>query len=182
MDDSHPRSVPPGLEPLPGLLHPPDGVLDDRDTAAEADLPALQEIAGRAGVAYRAGPGALIARTVHGAPAGWLAGVYDSVYTGPGAPCAPPHAYVRAVVVDPGARRLGFGTRLLSTFVARAHRLGVRWAFAAVDEGPGAEGRAAWFAERGWAPVDDPGEEWPVMCRWTDPDEHRQGRRAGGLS
>jgi N-acetylglutamate synthase-like GNAT family acetyltransferase len=98
---------------------------------------------------------------------GWLEGVVDGAYSGPGCPTPPPHGYVQTVVVDPGWRRRGVGSGLLGAFVKHARSAGARWVFAVPDEDDGVEARVAWLTSAGFSPVDDPGEEWPVMGQWT---------------
>ncbi|WP_255647300.1 MULTISPECIES: GNAT family N-acetyltransferase [Nocardiopsis] len=138
--------------------------------AHPGERPALAAAAARAGSAYTPdGELVLVAVDDHEQVVGWLSGTLAGAYPGPGAPCPPPHGYVQAVVVAPGARRRGYGHTLLAMFVSRARQAGVQWLFAAPDEGPGVEARAAWLASAGWEPVDDPGEAWPVMGRWTTP-------------
>ncbi|MGW9447051.1 N-acetyltransferase family protein [Bacillus mobilis] len=102
-----------------------------------------------------------------GAVVGWLEGVLDGAYTGPGTPTPPPHGYVLGLVVDAGWRRCGFGTGLLEEFVGVARTAGLRWVFLFPEEGGGVEGRVAFFHAAGFEAVDDPGEQWPAMGRWT---------------
>lgn len=134
--------------------------------AARSDRPSLIAVSVAAGVVYRPGAGVVLVAE-DGGVVGWLEGVLDGVYSGPGAPCAPPHGYVQAVVVDPEWRRRGVGRGLLEAFAHASWFAGARWVFAAPDEGAGVEARVAWLASAGFEPVDDPGEEWPVMGRWT---------------
>lgn len=134
---------------------------------AEAkDVPALVALAKASGVAYRPGRGVLlVAVAPQGEVVGWLEGVLDGAYTGPGAPVAPPHGYVQTVVVDPGWRRRGVGGRLLEVFVDLVRGAGVGWVFAVPDEDAGVRARVSWLGACGFAPVDDPDEVWPVMGR-----------------
>lgn len=98
---------------------------------------------------------------------GWVEGVLDGAYTGPGAPVPPPHGYVLGIVVDPLWRRMGAGRALLDGFVAVARAAGVRWVFLFPEEGEEVEGRVAFLSAAGFSPVDDPDEEYPAMGRWT---------------
>lgn len=98
---------------------------------------------------------------------GWVEGVLDGAYTGPGAPTSPPHGYVLGIVVDPAWRRLGAGHMLLDGFVAEARTAGLSWVFLFPEEGDGVTGRVAFLEAAGFSPVDDPEEEWPAMGRWT---------------
>jgi len=102
-----------------------------------------------------------------GTVVGWLEGVLDGAYTGPGAPVPPPHGYVLSLVVDARFRRRGVGTGLLDAFVDEARDAGVAWAFLSPDEGEDVEGRVAFFERAGFETVDDPDEQWPAMGRWT---------------
>ncbi|WP_433701739.1 N-acetyltransferase family protein [Nocardiopsis sp. CA-288880] len=102
-----------------------------------------------------------------GAVVGWIEGVLDGAYTGPGAPVPPPHGYVLALVVDAGWRRQGVGTGLLDAFVAEARDVGCRWVFLFPDEGKDVEGRVRFFERAGFEAVNDPGEQWPAMGRRT---------------
>ena len=102
-----------------------------------------------------------------GAVVGWLEGVLDGAYTGPGAPTNPPHGYVLGVVVSSAHRRSGVGSALLDRFAAEARTAGVRWVFLFPDESEGVEGRVRFFAAAGFVPVDDPDEVFPAMGRWA---------------
>lgn len=102
-----------------------------------------------------------------GAVVGWLEGVLDGAYTGPGALVPPPHGYVLSLVVDAQFRRRGVGSRLLDAFVGEAREAGVAWVFLFPEEGDGVEGRVAFLRAAGFSPVDDPDEEYPAMGRWT---------------
>lgn len=135
--------------------------------ARRSDRPALIAVSVAAGVPYRPGGGVIVFAEDDGVVVGWVEGVVDGAYSGPGAPVPPPHGYVQAVVVDPGWRRRGVGRGLLEAFAHAAWCAGARWVFAAPDEGQGVEDRVAWLASAGFEPVEDPGEEWPVMGRWT---------------
>ncbi|MFE1170488.1 GNAT family N-acetyltransferase [Nocardiopsis sp. NPDC058789] len=96
---------------------------------------------------------------------GWVEGVLDGAYTGPGAPVPPPHGYVLGIVVDPLWRRLGAGRALLDGFVAVARAAGVRWVFLFPEEGEEVEGRVEFLRAAGFTPVDDPDEKYPAMGR-----------------
>ncbi|MEU0236623.1 GNAT family N-acetyltransferase [Nocardiopsis sp. NPDC006198] len=98
---------------------------------------------------------------------GWIEGILDGAYTGPGAPVPPPHGYVLALVVDAEWRRRGVGTGLLDAFVAVAGRSGTRWVFLKPEEGEHVEERVAFFEQAGFAPVPDPDGTWPPMGRRT---------------
>ncbi|WP_047870447.1 GNAT family N-acetyltransferase [Nocardiopsis sp. RV163] len=138
--------------------------------ADDTDLPGLRALAAAAETVYAPdGDVLLVAADDDGLPVGWLAGTFDGVYPGPGAPVRPPHGYVQAVVVDPAARRAGVGLQLLDAFTAAARESGLEWVFAVPDEAPGVAGRVAWLSASGFTPVADPGELWPVMGRWTEP-------------
>ncbi|GAA0972837.1 GNAT family N-acetyltransferase [Nocardiopsis tropica] len=102
-----------------------------------------------------------------GAVVGWIEGVLDGAYTGPGALVPPPHGYVLSLVVDAEWRQRGVGTGLLDAFVEEARTAGCRWVFLFPDEGEGVEARVAFFRTAGFEAVDDPDEEWPVMGRWA---------------
>jgi len=115
---------------------------------------------------YSEGSVALVAVDA-GAVVGWLEGVLDGAYTGPGAPVPPPHGYVLSLVVDAAWRRRGVGAGLLSAFVGESREAGVRWVFLFPDEGEGVEERVAFFRAAGFEAVDDPGERWPTMGRWA---------------
>jgi len=115
---------------------------------------------------YSEGSVALVAVDT-GAVVGWIEGVLDGAYTGPGAPVPPPHGYVLSVVVDARFRRHGVGTGLLDAFVDEARDAGVAWVFLFPDEGEGVEGRVRFFERAGFEAVDDPDEEWPAMGRWA---------------
>ena len=136
--------------------------------ATVADQSSLRALAVASGSAYVPdGDVLLLAEDNTGRPLGWLAGTFQGVYPGPGAPTAPPHGYVQAVVVDATTRRSGVGKQLLEVFSAAAHEAGARWVFAVPDEAPGVAERMAWLSACGFTPVDDPGEPWPVMGRWA---------------
>lgn len=98
---------------------------------------------------------------------GWVEGVVDGAYTGPGVPTPPPHGYVLGIVVDPIWRRLGAGRALLDGFVAVARTAGASWVFLFPEEGDEVEGRVAFLRAAGFSPVDDPDEEYPAMGRWV---------------
>ncbi|MEE2041171.1 GNAT family N-acetyltransferase [Nocardiopsis sp. CT-R113] len=98
---------------------------------------------------------------------GWIEGVMDGAYMGPGTPTPPPHGYVLALIVDAAWRRRGIGTALLEEFVAMARDAGSRWVFLLPEEGEYVEGRVAFFDAAGFTPVDHPGKTWPAMGRWT---------------
>ncbi|MEU0236721.1 GNAT family N-acetyltransferase [Nocardiopsis sp. NPDC006198] len=115
---------------------------------------------------HSAGSVALVAVDA-GVVVGWLEGVLDGAYTGPGAPVPPPHGYVLSLVVDAAWRRRGVGTGLLDAFVDLARGAGRRWVFLFPDEGEQVEGRVAFFEQAGFEAVADPGERWPAMGRWT---------------
>lgn len=102
-----------------------------------------------------------------GTVVGWLEGVLDGAYTGPGAPVSPPHGYVLGIVVDGAHRRSGVGRGLLDGFVAEARAAGLSWVFLLPEEGEGVEGRVSFFRAAGFPPVDDPDEEHPAMGRWA---------------
>ncbi|MEU5858914.1 GNAT family N-acetyltransferase [Nocardiopsis dassonvillei] len=135
--------------------------------AAHSDYPSLIAVSVAAGVPYRPGDGVVVLAEEDDRVVGWVEGVVDGVYSGPGAPCAPPHGYVQAVVVDPGCRRRGVGKGLLEAFAHAAWFSGAKWVFAALDENQGVEARVAWLTSAGFEPVDDPDEKGPVMGRWT---------------
>ncbi|WP_338036334.1 GNAT family N-acetyltransferase [Nocardiopsis kunsanensis] len=98
---------------------------------------------------------------------GWVEGVLDGAYTGPGSPTPPPHGYVLGVVVDPAWRRMGAGRALLDSFVSVASDEAVRWVFLFPEEGEDVAGRVAFLRAAGFEPVDDPTETTPAMGRWT---------------
>ncbi|MFJ9558332.1 GNAT family N-acetyltransferase [Nocardiopsis sp. NPDC101807] len=102
-----------------------------------------------------------------GAVVGWIEGVLDGAYTGPGSPVPPPHGYVMSLVVDAGWRRQGVGTGLLDAFVGTARTAGLAWVFLFPDEDENVEGRVAFFEHAGFEAVDDPDERWPAMGRWA---------------
>ncbi|NYH51466.1 GNAT superfamily N-acetyltransferase [Nocardiopsis arvandica] len=105
---------------------------------------------------------------LHGRLVGWLEGVVDAEYTGPGAPVPPPHGYVLAVVVDPDTRRQGVGRGLMEAFARVAREAGVRWVFLYPEEGAGAGERVEFFGACGFEAVDGPGGEHPVMGARVD--------------
>jgi GNAT superfamily N-acetyltransferase len=96
---------------------------------------------------------------------GWVEGVLDAAYTGPGSPTSPPHGYVLGIVVDPAWQRLGAGRALLDGFVAVARAARVRWVFLFPEEGDGLEGRVQFLEASGFTAVDDPGGEHTAMGR-----------------
>ncbi|GAA1454208.1 GNAT family N-acetyltransferase [Nocardiopsis tropica] len=102
-----------------------------------------------------------------GALVGWIEGVLDGAYTGPGAPAPPPHGYVLSLVVDAAWRRQGVGTGLLDAFVDEAREVGLAWVFLFPDEGEDVEGRVRFFEQAGFEAVDDPAEQWPAMGMWA---------------
>ncbi|MGW8438850.1 GNAT family N-acetyltransferase [Nocardiopsis sp. NPDC055879] len=125
---------------------------------------ALAVLAHRAGVAYAPNTDVLLVAVDRSdRPAGWAGGTFDARYPGPGAPVPAPHGYLQAVVVDTDHQRHGIGRALVKSFVAAAAQSGVGWVFAVPDEDQGVQGRVAFFAACGLAPVHDPDEEWPVM-------------------
>lgn len=111
-------------------------------------------------------PGVVVlVAVVGGTVVGWLEGVLDGAYTGPGAPARPPHGYVLGLVVASTYRRSGAGRALLDRFVAEARAVGVRWVFLLPEEGPGVAGRVEFFRAAGFTPVADPDEQHPAMGR-----------------
>ncbi|WP_197285918.1 GNAT family N-acetyltransferase [Nocardiopsis sp. NRRL B-16309] len=104
-----------------------------------------------AGAAYRPGEGVLLLAEGGDGVVGWLEGVLDGAYPGPGAPVGPPHGYIQTVVVAASWRGAGVGRALVEEFVAAAAASRLEWVFAAPDEGPGVEGRVAWLARCGFA-------------------------------
>ncbi|MFD6953299.1 GCN5 family acetyltransferase [Nocardiopsis sp. TSRI0078] len=142
--------------------------------AVAEDAPAIVSLIGRAAPhldtkAYANGrlPEGVVALVaeLRGRLVGWLEGVVDDAYTGPGAPVPPPHGYVLAIVVDPGTRRQGVGRGLMEAFVRVAREAGVRWVFLFPEEGTGVRERMEFFEACGFEAVGDPGGEHPAMGR-----------------
>lgn len=141
--------------------------------ASHADAAAVRRLHARVVPDYppptwsESGTVVLVAEQAGGRVVGYLTGVLDGVYSGPGCPVGPPHGYVQALAVDPDMRLRGSGRALVQGFVCRARAVGARWVFALPDEGRGVEHRVEFFGRCGFSPVDDPDERWPVLGRWT---------------